>query len=487
VLKILLEQYLKSLFRSPRFDSNWIFRILITIALLNFCVVVFFFGIEFTKLLFKIQPYANPIKYVNEGLVYLIPIDLLLRFFFQKNNFINLRYYLHLPINRSKLISYILGLELFNVFNIYIILFMIPFAWVNVLPDFGWLSLSFYLLNILLVLVVLTYITFFLRSISDRNILFALIPLAGIIIVIFLRVFFRQELWNLSEVLFENILHKNYLSILLFALLILLTMIFDISMIKQFIYNIFTNEGKLEFKNSKSTLLNKSFNPYILLEINLMLRNKRIRSMITIPLYIILMTYILFLLKPIYDINTLFFWCLCLSGVWGYSYLQYVFSFESSFFDFISAVNFDFQKYLKTKYTIVVLFNLIVVIITLPVLIIRNMDLYIVASAFLYNIGIGFFIIFFSGTFNNAKMNLTETLLFNFQGNNPTQIISISIVIILPLAFLIIISTFLKQSYGLIILNLISIISLLNFKKWFQVIYRQMSKKKYTNLEGFRR
>ena len=47
--------------------------------------------------------------------------------------------------------------------------------------------------------------------------------------------------------------------------------------------------------------------------------------------------------------------------------------------------------------------------------------------------------------------------------------------------------TFLKQSYGLIILNLISIISLLNFKKWFQVIYRQMSKKKYTNLEGFRR
>ena len=119
MLKILLEQYLKSLFRSPRFDSNWIFRILITIALLNFCVVVFFFGIEFTKLLFKIQPYANPIKYVNEGLVYLIPIDLLLRFFFQKNNFINLRYYLHLPINRSKLISYILGLELFNVFNIY--------------------------------------------------------------------------------------------------------------------------------------------------------------------------------------------------------------------------------------------------------------------------------------------------------------------------------------------------------------------------------
>lgn len=364
---------------------------------------------------------------------------------------------------------------------------MIPFAWINILPEFGWLSFSLYLLNILLVLVVLTYVTFFFRSISDRNILFALIPLAWIIIVIFLSIYFRQVLWNLSEVLFGNIIHKNYLSVILFALLILVVMIFDISMIKQFIYNVFTNEGQLKIKKSKSTFLNKSFNPYILLEINLMLRNKRIRSMITIPLYVILMTYIIFLAKPFYDINTLFFWSLFLSGVWGYSYLQYVFSLESSFFDFISIAKFDFQKYLKTKYTIVVLFNLIVVIITLPILIFRNQNLYIVASAFLYNISLGFFIIFFSGTFNNSKMNLNDNLLFNFQGNNSTQIIFIIIALMLPFAFLIIISTFLKQSYVLIILNVICIISLFNFKKWFQVIYRQILKRKYTNLEGFRR
>jgi hypothetical protein len=134
-----------------------------------------------------------------------------------------------------------------------------------------------------------------------------------------------------------------------------------------------------------------------------------------------------------------------------------------------------------------VLVSFFIVLIISPIFIIRNQNLHIVATAFLYNIGIGFFIVFLSGTFNKSKMNLNDSLLFNYQGNNPIQIISISVTILLPLVFLVLISSLSRQPFGLIILNIISVISLLNYKKWFRMISRQISKRKYINLEGYRR
>lgn len=487
MLKILLTLYLRRLFQSTRFDTNLIFKILTAFAFLNFCIIVFFFGKSFAELLNKVHPLADPVKYLNEGLVYLIPIDFLLRFFFQKNNFTDIKSFLHLPIGRGQIISYILGIELFNIFNLYFILFLIPFAWINILPNFGLISFSLFVLNILLFLGIMTYLSFLIRNLSQKNILIALIPGLWILLVFILKTFYGLDLGKFTGTLFANILLGNYLTIFLFAVFVTLLIIRNISIVKHLIYNIFTSEDKINLTTRKSTHLSRPGNPYILLEISLMLRNKRIRSMLTIPIYITFLSYVLLIFKPINDPSTLFFWYLCLSGVWGYSYLQFVFSFESSFFDFMSTANFDFHKYLKIKYTFIVLFSLVVVLISLPILIIRNQNLYIFATAFLYNIGLGFFITLLSGTFNKSKMDLNNSLLFNYQGNNPLQIISMSIAIILPLTFIVLISSFLRQTFGLIILNIISIISLLNYNKWFRMIYRHISKRKYINLEGYRR
>jgi hypothetical protein len=194
-----------------------------------------------------------------------------------------------------------------------------------------------------------------------------------------------------------------------------------------------------------------------------------------------------FLVSPISDIYSILFWYLCLSGVWGYSYLQVEFSLESSFFDFISTVNFDFNKYFKAKYIFIVVVSFLSVLISIPIIIIGNQNVHIVASALLYNIGIGYFLVFISAIFNKERLELNSSVFFNYQGYSAIQVISICIAIILPVAFLGISTLLFNVHVGLSIINIICIISLLNYKKWFQLILNQLSKRKYINLEGFRK
>lgn len=208
--------------------------------------------------------------------------------------------------------------------------------------------------------------------------------------------------------------------------------------------------------------------------------------MFIIPIYLIILTYVLFLSKPINDTYTVLFWYLCLSGIWGYSYLQYVFTFEGCFFDFISTSKFDIYKYLKTKYALIILLSFLLITIISPIIIISKQGIHLVATAFLYNIGIGFFIVFLTATYNREKLDLGSSLFFNYKGYNPIQIFTISLSILTPIAFISIVTTLISQFYGLIILNILSIISLIYYKKWFNTIYKQLLKRKYINLEGFR-
>lgn len=484
MIRIFLFQYIKSHYRSTRFKTNLIFKILIALALFNICTIFFLFGLNFREILFRILPAVDPVKYFNQCLIYLISIDFVLRFFFQKSNFFSVVSYLHLPIKRSSIISYILSIELFNIFNLLFIILVFPFAWLNILP-YGWITFGLYLFNILLILVIQTYLSFLLRSMALKSFIYGLIPVTWILVVFIMKYYFRIEIGEFTEPLFNNILHQNYLILIMLFLAVILLVILDTRIIKQLLYNPFTSNN-LKIGSTTTLLLNGQNNLYIHVEICLIFRNKRIRSILSIPLYLIIVTYILFFLIPVTDSYTVFFWYLCLFGIWGYSYLQYVFSFESSFFDFLATTNFNLHEYLKAKYRLIVFFTFLILFIISPILIFKKQSLYIVLTAFFYDISIGFFIVFLTGTFNKARINLKDSMLFNYQGNNTLQLISLAFAILFPLSFLAISTSLLSQQIGLIMLNFLSFISLLLNKRWFLLINRQLLKRKYINMEGFR-
>ena len=488
MFRILISQYLKGLSRNTRFDVGFILKILSVISILYLCFLISLFGVNFKEILYKLSPLRDPVRYFNDGLFYLLPLYCLLLFSFQKKNYTQIIAYLHLPISRGNIISYVLIRNLFNLLNLCMILFIIPFFWINILPNYGLIPAILYLMSILLIMIFITYFSYLLKNLSSYNFAFSLIPIVWVLLSFILKFFRLIGPRNFVGYLFSDILGKNYLSLFVILLLVTGTTILNISLLRQFLYNIYANNSGKWIKSAiiQRIRLIKIRNPYILLEINLILRNRRIRSIFTIPVYLAIMTYALFLLKPNIDNNTLFLWYLCLSGVWGYSYLQYVFSFEGCFFDFISSTGFDFKKYIKAKYLLIVLLSFFLVIIMLPIIIIRNQSIYVIGTTLLYNIGIGFNIVFLSGTFNHERIDLNKSLFLNYQGYNTIQIISMVLAIFVPVGFMIITSTYLGEIYGLSVLNIISVVSLLSSKKWIRLIYKNLLKRKYINLEGYR-
>lgn len=489
VLKILFNHYLKCLFRNTKFDANFVLKLMIAFSIFYFCFIVIYLGANFTKILCKVDASADPINFFNEYLVYLIPIDFLFRFFFQKSNFRVAIPYMHFPVRRDKITLYILITKLFNIFNLYALLFIIPFSVINILPNYGWDSFILYLSSFLAIMIFMTLFIFLIKNLAYYNVLFALIPAIWLMVTILLKVLFQMNPETFTSSLFADVISGNYLIVVLFVLLTTIITIISIKVVNRLIYYVLidSEEYKLNKKAPNSALLVRSSKYYFLLELSLMLRNKRIRQILIIPIYFTILTYIVFLVSPISDIYSILFWYLCLSGVWGYSYLQVEFSLESSFFDFISTVNFDFNKYFKAKYIFIVVVSFLSVLISIPIIIIGNQNVHIVASALLYNIGIGYFLVFISAIFNKERLELNSSVFFNYQGYSAIQVISICIAIILPVAFLGISTLLFNVHVGLSIINIICIISLLNYKKWFQLILNQLSKRKYINLEGFRK
>jgi Family of unknown function (DUF5687) len=489
VFKIFIYQSLKGFLRNTRFDLGLILKILIIISVLDICILIYLFGANFKEILHKLLPLEDPVKYFNDCLFYLMPVFCLLLFFLQKSNCTYIRSYLHLPINRGKIITYILVRNLFNLPNLCLILFICPFFWNNILPNSDLIPSILYLTGILSVLIFVTYFTNLLIILANDFKSFAILPVVWLILALILKYFSLAGPKNYLASLFSNILEKGYLSLLPILFLALVATIIYRSLVKQFIYNIYSNNSDAGFKNEiiHKRRITKIRNLYILLEINMILRNRRIISIVTIPIYITIITYAVFLFKPSTDNLTLFFLYLCLSGAWGYSYLQYAFSFEGGFFDFISSSGFDLKKFIKAKYVLIVLLSIWLVIIMLPVIIIRNQSIYVIGTSLLYNIGIGFNVVFLSATFNHERIDLSKSLFFNYQGYNTVQVISMGLAIFLPFGFLVITSLYFGELYGLAILNIISMISFLSSKKWVRLIYKTLLRRKYINLEGFRK
>ena len=457
-------------------------------SLIYFCFIFFLFGLYFNEILHLYRPLANPVEIINGFIIYLIPIHFTLQFLIQRNNLRILYGYLHLPIRRSKLIAYSLFLKQFNLINFLILFFVVPYSWVNILPNYGWTSFLLFLYSFWLLIVFLTNFSIYLHNLSYKHLILSSLILIFIILKYILKTKFDIEIGSLTHSFFKDILNKNYINIILLTLLTFLIILGLVLKSKQSFYFLIENYDKrrINIKPSRWLLLNKSNNNYNFLELSLIIRNKRTRGIFLITVYMLILTYIVFLINPFQDTLFVFFWCICIIGMWGYSYIQFIFSFESSFMDFIVTRNFDFTKYLLAKYFQIIIISFILFLAITPFAIMGILKIHILVTAFLYNISIGFLIVFITATFNKKRMDLNKGLVFNYQGHSPIQIATIYFVILLPVVFLGLMTLFLNYTIGFLIINLVSIISLLGYKYWFKIIVSKLLKRKYINLKGYR-
>lgn len=478
----------KSLTRNVRFDVNFVIKLISSLSIVYVYLAVFYLGFNFEKLIHIYSPKLDPIDGFNSILIYLFLIGMLLLYFFQKKCSIDIIPYLHLPIKRSKIISYVLVLTIFNFFNLGFILFIVPFSVKCILPTFGMQSFIFYLTGVLLILIFVSYFVLLLKNLVNVTSFFVLVPIGILFLGFLLKAVFHVSFETISKAVFRGLFQGNIFFILIVFFSLIGLLIVNFSLLRNTIYSINSEEMSplKTSKRSKAPFLNSNFFWYASLEIKLISRNKRLKGFFISSIGLLFLFYYI-LQNNQNDIYFSFIIFIILSGIFGYIFSQYLFSWESSYFEFIVSTKFDLIKYLKAKHIIYVFLGFFVFLFFLPLIIQKKIDLHLFLTALLYNSCIGYFILFYMATFNRSRIELNSNGFFNPQGYNGAQVIAIFVILFFPFLMLLLLTASMNVTQSLLIINLLSICSLLNQKKWFKVILKQLSNRKYINLEGYKK
>ena len=175
---------------------------------------------------------------------------------------------------------------------------------------------------------------------------------------------------------------------------------------------------------------------YISLEISLLTRNKRPRQgLIMVPFFLIY--FGIFISKDANFRNPfiLLIFMTMLIGIGASMYGQFMFSWESSYFDAIMARKNNFLKYVKAKYYILCSLSVLVFIpVSVYFFFTRLVDLFLLTSFLMFIMGVNSFIIMYFGTLNDGRLDLAKGRFFNYQGINGSQFILTFVFTLLPVA-----------------------------------------------------
>jgi len=229
---------------------------------------------------------------------------------------------------------------------------------------------------------------------------------------------------------------------------------------------------------------------YMALETNLLLRNKRSRQMLL--MFPIMIAYLLFMvLKQGSQHQNSFmnmFLLGFLSGL-GVVYGQFVFSWESSYFDGIMTRKIDFSKYIKAKYFLMSTLSILGFIpIFIALTLQGNSNFLMMISFLIFSLGVNNVVILYLGSFNDGRIDLSQSQFFNYQGVGGTQYILGLVIMLLPIGTYSLFKYLWGNTGASLILAISGGLLVIFHNLWIKrIIVPQFIRRKYKNLEGFRK
>jgi len=386
------------------------------------------------------------------------------------------------------MILYVIAFNLFNPFVIGLFLFFVPYSLRYILPTYSHPQFLIYFIGFILLFITIIIVGLYLRSLIEFSTIYVFLPIILVLFLYLNSLFANVTFESISNLVF-NLLSKGSIWFIIIEVIALITFIYICShSLKRNLYGIYQNESFNIF-NLNFFILNpyrSDLNYYVLLEIKLIIRNKRTRGFLLLALIMLVLFY-----NVLPQNNEGFYFTfivyILLSGIFGYIFSQYMFSWESSFFDFILSKKFDLRKYLKAKYLIYLTLGVMVFIVFIPILKPSIKNIHLFFSAILYNSSLGYFISFFLATHNKDRIDLSRNIFFNLQGINSMQVLGLLLVLLIPSLILFLLSFVINMTQSLLILNLLCFIAIINQKKGWDIIIYQLLKRKYINMEGYRK
>ncbi len=439
----------------------------------------------------EIFPDHDPVRKFNSFVLYGFALGFVVRFFMQKVPVLSVQPYLHLPVPKPKLVNYVLGKSVFAIFNFFPLIIFTPFIIFQMGPFYSGVQIAAYVISIMFSVLGINFLSLlFKRNLSVNN-------TATLVIIILVGVLAAAEYFGLisitrvSSIMFTAALNNPVWVIvppLFFGLAYALNY-------RDLRANLYPEDNLKARKSAKRNVSGfkylKNFGEtgnLMILELKLMMRNKRSKStLVFLPIF--LLYGLIFYPNPeLYGQNGwLLFVGVFMTGGVTLIYGQYLLSWESSYFDGILSHIDDFNLYFRAKYNLLIFSTIVSFILTLPYAFFGFKILMINFIATLFNMGISSIFVLLMSTNNKKRLDLSKGAAFNYQGVSATQFLISFPVMLIPLLIYLPFWAFGYYNNGLYAIGVFGLLGIIFNKSLLKLAVNRFMERRYIIGEGFRK
>lgn len=475
----------KQYFRSAYWQKGIALKIILGFFALYMMLTFSAMGFFAFKALKKFFPESDPLQIVNSYLIFAIVADLIFRYMMQKMPIMNIKPLLILPIQKSKLVHYVLGKSAFSFFNVMSLFFYIPFSIVLIGEGYDTNGIFAWLFSMILIIQSVNFLNFLINKNNKAFWTLVVVLLGGFA----LKYFNLFDLSAMSQTLFDGIVADPIMAIIPLGTLLLLYRI-NYKQLKSQVYLDAAVSVKVKKANTADLSWANKFGdmaPFIKNEIRLIWRNKRTKTVFLMS-FIFLFYGLIFFTNPMYEEKMptfLIFASLFITGGFVINYGQFIPAWESSYYSMLMTQNLRYRKYLESKWYLMSVITAVLFFLSTPYLYFGLDKFLMIAAGAIFNIGFNTLFLLYAGSFNRKKIDLNASGLGNTQGTSATQFLIIIPIMGLPMLLFWGFSSLFNFNAGIISIAIVGILGIA-FKNYFMgLIEKKYIKDKYVTIHAF--
>ena len=477
--------------RNPAFDTNRFAKFLMYFMIIYWVALFLFFGVMLPFMFEDIVPNMEPYHIMNQGILYVMAADFLIRFMAQPSVSQEIKPYLLMPVKRKKLISILLLKSGLNGFNFFWFVVYVPFAFLTIIRFYGFGGMFLYLLGMWLIFVFNNYWYLLCKLLLGEKTIWLLLPIC---------VFgalgaceFLMDGLPISRFtmdLGEGFIEGNPLSFLFVIACIGAMFFINMKLQLRMIYNEISKKEDTKIKRvSEYKFLDKygEVSEYIRLEIKLITRNKTVKTQFRMGIIVMLAFSIVLAFTDVYDgTNMKSFICLYNYAVLPIMTLGQVMSFEGNYIDGLMSRKESIFNLLRAKYYLTSLIIMVPFIVMMLPISEGKITLLSAIAYLIFVMGFVFFMLLQLAVYNTRSLPLNANLMKGNKSGNWIQGLVTSFAFFLPFMIDSILTALFPKEVGNIILIIIGLGFIATHNLWIKNIYKRFMKRRYKNMEEFR-
>jgi hypothetical protein len=488
MFKTLFTHALQSQLRSPLWQRSVGINILLGLLVLYFMISLLFLGYFLDVLLLELAPDESPVEMLHGVLSYTLLGGLLARFLLQSFPVMSIQGYLLLPLPKYRLYRYLLGKSLLNVFNFLPFFFILPFAVKAVFPLEG-AVVGWSWIGLLALLVLFNhFLAFYLKrrfTVQPAVVLLVLVSLASLI---YLDV---RGLLPLSAVFAQGVgwCLRQPLWLLLPAGAVAGAYQLIYRLLRRYSYlDALDHGGQTAGKAQNFAFLGRfgQIGHYLRLELQLIWRNKRPRATLLMSLFFLAYPFLGLARLEEGDTWYAFFMFVIAILFPTATYGQYLFAWESSYFNLVMARRISTKDYLEAKYYLFVALILATSLVVLPYSFIDRRVLLLVLAGAAFSWGVTIYLILFLATYNTRPVDASKNAMMNWEGLGASQFVLVFPGLLLPLVCYGLMRFLLPPEGALLGVAALGLLGILLKQPMLRVVQRQFEQRRHALARGYR-